>query len=67
MYGLKQTAIIAYNQLIYNMDPHGYHPVLFKTGLWDHRTRRTKICLCVDDFEAIYFKEYDADHLLESL
>ena len=34
MYGLKQASIIAYNQLISHMDPHGYYPVLFTTGLW---------------------------------
>ena len=33
MYGIKQATIIAYNQLIYHMKPHGYYPVPFKTGL----------------------------------
>ena len=34
MYGLKQAAIIAYNQLILHMDMHSYYPVTFTTGLW---------------------------------
>ena len=29
MYGIKQAAIIAYNQLISHIDPHGYYPVPF--------------------------------------
>ena len=26
IYGLKQAAIIAYNRIIYHMEPHGYYP-----------------------------------------
>ena len=33
MYGIIQTTIIAYNQLICHMEPHGYYPVPFTTGL----------------------------------
>ena len=33
MYGLKQAAIIVYNQLIFHMEPHCYYPVPFTTGL----------------------------------
>ena len=40
MYGLKQAAIIAYNQIISNMEPHGYYPFPFTTGLWAHKTRK---------------------------
>ena len=42
MYGLKQETFIAYNQLIYNMEPYVYYPLPFTTGLWAHKTRRTK-------------------------
>ena len=42
MYGLKQAVIIAYNQLISHMDPHGYYPAPFKTKIWAHKTRITK-------------------------
>ena len=55
MYGLKQAAIITYNQLIYHMDPHGYYTVPFKNGLWAHKTRKTKSCLGVDDFGVNFF------------
>ena len=40
MYGLQKAAIISYNQLISHMGPHGYYPVPFTTGLWDHKTRK---------------------------
>ena len=43
LYGIKQAAIIAYNQLISYMEPHGYYPVPFKTGTWAHKTRGGRI------------------------
>ena len=67
VYGIKQASIIAYNQLIYHMEPHGYYPAPFTTGLWSHETRITKFCLCLDDFGVKYFNKDDADNLLESL
>ena len=45
MYGLKQAYIIAYNQLILYMDPHGYYPVPFTTGICAHKTRK-KLLVC---------------------
>ena len=41
MHGLKQAAIIAYNQRISNMDPYGYYPVPLTNVLWDHKTGKT--------------------------
>ena len=38
MYGLKQSAVIAYQQLVQHLDGHGYYPILFTTGLWYHQT-----------------------------
>ena len=67
MYGLKQAAILAYNFLVQNLSTHGYYPLPHTVGLWGHLTRRTKFCLCVDDFGIKYFKEDDANHLLDSL
>ena len=46
MYGLKQAAIIAYNQLIFYMGLHGYYPVPFTTGLRSHKTRKTNLLIC---------------------
>ena len=67
MYGIKQAVIIAYNQLISHMEPHGYYPVPFTTALWLHKTRRTKCFVCVDNFGVKYFTKDDANHLLDSL
>ena len=67
MYVLKKAAIIAQNQLISHMDPHGYYPVTFTTGLWAHKTRKTKFCFCVDDFGVKYFSKDDTKHLLDYL
>ena len=66
MYGLKHAAIIAYNQLISHMDPHGYYPVPFTTILWKYKTRKAKICLGVDDFGVKYFSKNYENHLLDS-
>ena len=41
MYGFKQAAIISYKRFIYHMEPHGYYPGPFMTGLWAHQTRKT--------------------------
>ena len=49
------------------MDPHGCYPVPFTTGLWTHKTRKIKFCLCVDDFGVKYFTKDDANHLLDPL
>ena len=67
MYGLNQAFIIAYNQIISHMEPHGYYPAAFTTGLWSHKTREIKFCLCVDDFGVKHFSKDDAINILDSL
>ena len=47
IYGLKQEAIIAYNQLISHMEPHGYYPVSFTTGIWAHKIRKQFAYMCM--------------------
>ena len=64
MYGLKQAAVLAYDNLVKNLSSHGYSPIPHTIGIWQHATRRTKFCLCVDDFGVKYFTKQDADHLL---
>ena len=54
MYGLKQAAILAYTKLISILKPFGYHPIPHTVGMWQHKTRKTKFCLCVDDFGIKY-------------
>ena len=67
MYGLKEAAILAYDQLVAHLAPFGYYPVDHTPGLWRHRTRRTTFTLAVDDFGIKYFCKDDADHLFASL
>ena len=54
MYCLKQTARLASNQLVKCLGDSGY------------KTRKTKFCLCVDDFGVKYYNKEDANHLLSS-
>ena len=67
MYGLKQSAVIEYNNLVQQLSPHGYHPSPHTTVIWKHQTKRTKLCLCLDDFGIKYYSKDDADHLLDAL
>ena len=50
MYGLKESGIIAYNRLAYNLQSHGYTPVAHNPGLWTHTTFPTTLTLDVDNF-----------------
>ena len=47
MYGLKQAAVLAYNQLVTNLAQHGYSPFHSTTGIWKHNISKTRFCLCV--------------------
>ena len=67
MYGLKQAAILAYTKLISILKPFGYHPIPHTVGMWQHKKRKTKFCLCVDDFGIKYTCLHDAQHLLNAL
>ena len=67
MYGLKQAAILAYDNLVKTLAPHGYHPVPNTQGMWKHTTRPTRFCLCVDDFGVKYFSKTDLEHLHSAL
>jgi hypothetical protein len=35
--------------------------------MWEHKTRRTKFCVCVDDFGIKYYTHEDAMHLLNAI
>ena len=67
MYGLKQAAKLARDQLIKTLAPFGYHPTQHSPNIWQHTTRKTIFCLCVDDFGIKYYSEEDAEHLLQAL
>ena len=67
MYRLRQATILAYKQLVKNLKPYGYYPIPHTMGMWAHKTRPTKFCLCVDDFGVKYFSKDDIHHLLDAL
>jgi len=67
MYGLKEAAILAFEQLRDHLAPFGYHPVKHTPGLWSHETLKTTFTLAVDDFGIKYFSKTDADHLFDAL
>ena len=64
MYGLKQAACLARDQLIENLKPFGYSPSVEVPNIRVHETRCAKFCLCVDDFGVKYFSENDANYLI---
>ena len=67
MYGLKQAAILAYEQLRKHLEKHGYRPIRGTVGMWGHDSKPTKFCVCVDDFGIKYYNKADAEHLLACL
>ena len=67
MYGLKQAARLAYDELVANLAKHGYKPDPISPNIWSHTDRPTKFCLCVDDFGIKYHSQEDANHLITAL
>ena len=67
LYGLKQTAILAFDQLVKHLEPYGYYPLPNTMGMWKHKTKKTIFCLCVDDFGVKTFSQEDSDHLINAL
>ena len=67
MYGLKQAAILAYDNLKHSLTPHGYAPIIDTVGIWGHITRPSIFCLRVDNFRIKYFNIHDAQHLLDAI
>ena len=67
LYGLKQAARLARDQLVKHLGKYGYRPCRYAPNIWKHDTLRTKFCLCVDDFGVKCFSETDANHLINAL
>ena len=67
MYGLKQAALLAYNNLIKNLKQDGYYPIPHTDSYWRHEKYPTIFCLCVDDFGVKYFCKSELNHLINSL
>jgi hypothetical protein len=67
MYGLPQTGILAYEQLVRHLQSSGYSPCNHTAGIWRRHTRPITRCLVVDDFAVKYVDEADTNHLLQAL
>ena len=50
VYGLKQSGIIANNELQKHLKPYGYASVRHTPGLWECKERDTMFTLAVDEF-----------------
>ena len=67
MYGLKEAAVLAYDQLSSFLNRYGYTHVAGTAGLWTHEHRKTAFCLCVDDIGLKYYSKEDLKHFLSAL
>ena len=67
MYGLKQAACLAYDSLKQHLSSYGYHPDKYAQNIWSHESRKTKFCLCIDDFGVQYFSKDDTQHQINAL
>ena len=67
VYGIPQTGILEYKQLVNHLKPYGYEPWKFTQGLCTHRTNGITFTLCVDDFGIKYTYRANALHLLDAL
>ena len=54
-------------QLVEHLELHGYTPIKGTNGSFSRNIRRTKFCLCVDDFGIKYYNENDANHLINAI
>ena len=45
MYGLKQAAVLAYNQLANHLKDNNYKQIIGSMGMWKHETKNITFCL----------------------
>ena len=67
MYVLKQAAVLAFDSLKQNLKSFRYEPIPHTNGMYKHKTKNIKFCLCVDDFGIKYFNNDDAMYLITAL
>ena len=67
MYGLKQAAILVYNEVSTLLKKAGYQTIMDSLGMWKYHTRRKLLCLGVDDFGIKYYDKDDIQHLENAL
>ena len=67
MYSLPQAGKLVYNQLVRQLEPHGYALCRHTPGLWRHKWRPILFSLVVDDFGVNYVGRAHAEHLVTAL
>ena len=67
MYGLKELAILAYEQHRKQLARYGYVPFKHTWHVAPQHFPHYIITVAVDEFGIKYFKNYDANHLFSAL
>ena len=67
MYGLKQDACLAFDDLVKLLSPHGYFLVQESHGLLNRHTHSIVVALCVEIFCCKYNSMEDAHHLTNAI
>jgi len=67
MYGLKEAAILAYDQLKDNLAKYGYTWFKHTPVMWHHTTWTHTFTLAVNEFRIEYLLKQDSNHLLSAL
>ena len=67
MYGLPQVGKLAYNQLVRQLDSHGYALCRHTPGLWRHKWRPILFYLVIEKFGVEYFGQAHGKHLVMTL
>ena len=67
MRGIKQAAILLYDQLVKHLKTHGYYPFIGTNEIFAYKIRKTRLRLCVDDFGIKYHSTDDADNIINAI
>ena len=67
MYCLRQTAILAYQQLHNILLHNNYIQVADSMGMWKRKTRNILFNLCVHDSGVKYYRKEDVHHLIKTV
>ena len=67
MYGLKESGVITFYQLVQKPKRFGYDLMPQTPRLWRHTSRKTTFTLCVNNFGIQYFSKADVEQLIDAI
>ena len=67
MYGIKQEAVISYDNIVENLSSSDYFPIPTTFSMWHNDTKNEMFCLCVDSFGISILSDEYTHHLLTLL